>query len=369
MQLERLQLASEILRRVIRFLQLSRRLSLQTQGQGMDLTKAAQTLNEIDDLLLEADLTGIEVIEAEKPRVAASRQFVIQQADESLSRALSSSNQAEIAAGLQVFFNIDQLPQKVRDLLAGMNKFLAQEIRKTLDNKTLAQEVEDKIELAGKGTLGGIRRVGEPSAGMTAAWLAALWLRLEKLMDVLFDNCQKIYLLELVLSKKRDPVTHVLFMDEALRGLEGGLVPMFWTHLTESLEREFSNATKCRISLLVTPLPPSRFSPRPPSLASFHFPPDHVSDRLSEASAPVSYLLLSGVVAGNCAGLGGPPGQRVAGPQEGSDSYRERLSSALPEQDVRPHKHELLRRGEAALTKCGRKHPADLCQRAGGGLF
>jgi len=46
-QLEHLQTASEILRRLIRFLQLCRRLNSQIQEKNIDLTKAAQILNEI----------------------------------------------------------------------------------------------------------------------------------------------------------------------------------------------------------------------------------------------------------------------------------------------------------------------------------
>ena len=45
----------------------------------------------LDELLEEADLTGIEAIEVEKPKVAKARAFVIQQADEMLAKALTSS--------------------------------------------------------------------------------------------------------------------------------------------------------------------------------------------------------------------------------------------------------------------------------------
>lgn len=46
-QLERLQVTSEMLRRVLRFLYLSKRLEMQMPGGDLELTKAALTLSEV----------------------------------------------------------------------------------------------------------------------------------------------------------------------------------------------------------------------------------------------------------------------------------------------------------------------------------
>jgi len=50
-QLERLQVVSEMLRRVLRFLYLSKRLEMQMPGGDLELTKAALTLSEVGGLL------------------------------------------------------------------------------------------------------------------------------------------------------------------------------------------------------------------------------------------------------------------------------------------------------------------------------
>lgn len=49
-QLERLQVTSEMLRRVLRFLYLSKRLEMQMPGGDLELTKAALTLSEVGKL-------------------------------------------------------------------------------------------------------------------------------------------------------------------------------------------------------------------------------------------------------------------------------------------------------------------------------
>lgn len=50
-QLERLQVTSEMLRRVLRFLYLSKRLEMQMPGGDLELTKAALTLSEVGMLI------------------------------------------------------------------------------------------------------------------------------------------------------------------------------------------------------------------------------------------------------------------------------------------------------------------------------
>jgi predicted nucleotidyltransferase len=53
-----------------------------------------------------------------------------------------------------------------------------------------------------------------PVTGNTAAFRASLWTNMEKLMDSIYSSCAQVQHLQKVLAKKRDPVTHVCFMDE-----------------------------------------------------------------------------------------------------------------------------------------------------------
>lgn len=53
---------------------------------------------------------------------------------------------------------------------------------------------------------------------MTAPqWTAALWSSLESLIEEMSDCCIKVYTLENVLKVKKDPVSQVLFLDEAIK--------------------------------------------------------------------------------------------------------------------------------------------------------
>lgn len=64
----------------------------------------------------------------------------------------------------------------------------------------------------------GPRRVNnEPTFGNQAVWAQTVWGRIEKLVDVFSDSCIKIKVLERVLEIKRDPITHVPFLDEVVK--------------------------------------------------------------------------------------------------------------------------------------------------------
>ena len=57
----------------------------------------------------------------------------------------------------------------------------------------------------------------EPTNVTAPQWTAALWGSLESLIEEMADCCIKVYTLEKVLRLKRDPVTDVVFLDEAMK--------------------------------------------------------------------------------------------------------------------------------------------------------
>ncbi|KAG7277636.1 hypothetical protein CRUP_025321, partial [Coryphaenoides rupestris] len=72
-QLARLQVACDLLRRIIRILFLSKRLQGQLQAGSREITKAAQSLNELDYLSQGVDLSSIEVIESDLLLISRAR--------------------------------------------------------------------------------------------------------------------------------------------------------------------------------------------------------------------------------------------------------------------------------------------------------
>ncbi|XP_030405072.1 conserved oligomeric Golgi complex subunit 5 isoform X2 [Gopherus evgoodei] len=89
-QLAKLQAACDLLRRIIRILYLSKRLQGQLQGGSREITKAAQSLNELDYLSQGIDLSGIEVIENDLLFIARARLEVENQAKRLLEQGVET---------------------------------------------------------------------------------------------------------------------------------------------------------------------------------------------------------------------------------------------------------------------------------------
>jgi len=56
------------------------------------------------------------------------------------------------------------------------------------------------------------------------------------------DHLHQVQHLQKVLAKKRDPVTHVCFLDELNPSRNSYLVHRFWTQVTELLTQELDQA-------------------------------------------------------------------------------------------------------------------------------
>ncbi|XP_068022999.1 conserved oligomeric Golgi complex subunit 5 isoform X3 [Melanerpes formicivorus] len=91
-QLAKLQAACDLLRRIIRILYLSKRLQGQLQGGSREITKAAQSLNELDYLSQGTDLSGIEVIENDLLFIARARLEVENQAKRLLEQGVETQD-------------------------------------------------------------------------------------------------------------------------------------------------------------------------------------------------------------------------------------------------------------------------------------
>ena len=84
----------------------------------------------------------------------------------------------------------------------------------------------------------------EPTSVTVPQWTAALWGSLESLIEEMSGCCIKVYTLEKVLKVKRDPVTDVVFLDEAMKLLENKPSTTFWSSLGRSLEKNARDAAK-----------------------------------------------------------------------------------------------------------------------------
>ena len=89
----------------------------------------------------------------------------------------------------------------------------------------------------------------EPTNMTAPQWQAALWGSLESLVEEMADCCIKVYTLERVLTVKKDMVTGVGFLDEAMKVLENKPSTSFWAALGQSLEKQVKDAAKSQCNV------------------------------------------------------------------------------------------------------------------------
>uniref|UniRef100_A0A8C4EGZ7 Conserved oligomeric Golgi complex subunit 5 n=1 Tax=Dicentrarchus labrax TaxID=13489 RepID=A0A8C4EGZ7_DICLA len=236
-QLARLQVACDLLRRIIRILYLSKRLQGQLQGGSREITKAAQSLNELDYLSQGVDLSGIEVIENDLLLISRARLEVENQAKRLLEQGMEIQNPTQVGTALQVFYNLGSLRETISSVVGGYRTTIQDNITRALDIKGLTQPSK-LVQLGAPG------RAVLPTPGNTAAFRAALWTNLEKLMDQICAACRQVQHLQKVLMKKRDPVTHVCFIDEIIKDGQPDILYTFWNDVTNTLSEEFHRATE-----------------------------------------------------------------------------------------------------------------------------
>ncbi|KAF7661313.1 hypothetical protein LDENG_00264440 [Lucifuga dentata] len=234
-QLARLQVACDLLRRIIRILYLSKRLQVQLQGGSREITKAAQSLNELDYLYQGVDLSGIEVIENDLLLISRARLEVENQAKRLLEQGMEIQNPTQVGTALQVFYNLGSLRETISSVVEGYRTTIQDNVTSALDIKGLTQTANPR---------GAPGRAVLPTPGNTAAFRAALWTNVEKLMDQICAACRQVQHLQKVLMKKRDPVTHVCFIDEINKDGQSDILYTFWTDVTNTLTEKFHRATQ-----------------------------------------------------------------------------------------------------------------------------
>nr|XP_035957271.1 conserved oligomeric Golgi complex subunit 5 isoform X2 [Halichoerus grypus] len=209
-QLIRLQVACDLLRRIIRILYLTKRLQGQLQGGSREITKAAQSLNELDYLSQGIDLSGIEVIENDLLFIARARLEVENQAKRLLEQGVETQNPTQVGTALQVFHNLGTLKDTITNVVDGYCATLEEHINSALDIKVLTQPSQSAVR-------GGPGRSTLPTPGNTAAFRASLWTNMEKLIDHICTVCGQ------------DGQSEILYT--------------FWNSVTQALSSQFRMAT------------------------------------------------------------------------------------------------------------------------------
>jgi len=244
--LHRLQQTADILRRVIRILQLSKRLSVQLGGAAeLDLVKAASGLAELGELV-EGDLSGIEVVEGEVRRMYNWRSEVERQGETLLNRGMEVGNQSQLGTGLQVFYNLGTLPEVLSKLMENCHNSFKSQATDLLDIRKISATAEE----AGKGSkVGGATKAAAPgkaampAASNMAAFRATLWTNLDQVLDLVQSTVARVLQLQKLLAKKQDPNTHLPYISAiAQEGHDPCIVALSWTKITKILRDVLVNS-------------------------------------------------------------------------------------------------------------------------------
>ncbi|KAJ3110915.1 Conserved oligomeric Golgi complex subunit, partial [Physocladia obscura] len=241
-ELELVQAGTDMLRHIQRFFALTRRLEVYlNEGGSPGLSQAAGCVKEIEMLLAEVDLTGIEIVDPEIVKLGSLKASIISQGSKELEEGLKSQNQVVIASGLQIFYNLGEISKKTKYIVDEFLTTINKEIQSALNVQTLSKEIKEKHAQTAQGKKG-VEIVNVSGLEYTSN----LWKRLESLMDILYENTIKCYNLERVLSRKRDPLTQAAYIDQIVEDDMNGvhIVKYYWKSVSQMFEKEIRTAVK-----------------------------------------------------------------------------------------------------------------------------
>ncbi|PSC76466.1 conserved oligomeric Golgi complex subunit 5 [Micractinium conductrix] len=244
-QLRNLQATVDLLRHIIHRLKLVQKLRAQmaaADGVGIiETAKAAKLLSEIAAVDAEADLSGVEAVEADAEFLQTAAALVHGQTEAALKAGLDCLSQADVGSALQVLFNLGELKQGVEALADAAAAGFARELGAALDPRKLSAS-----SVAGGRGPGGakaaLQGLGAPP-GSTQKVAEALWEKLGAALELLQKSAVEVWHLQRVLAKKRDPLSHTLFLDVVAPGEEDPLpLDRFWSRAIAGMADAFAGA-------------------------------------------------------------------------------------------------------------------------------
>lgn len=245
--LSRLQETCDLLRRIIRILQLGKRLQSQLQAGPGELTKAALSLQELTELWV-PELNNVDIIEQDQRVVLHAKTDVERNADSILTRGLDSRNQNQIGIALQVFQNLSMLEGKLDARLKEEVAKVRTKLQDCLSMSKITQAVEEGGNYSNVGNVNqstagkGPGKATIPASGNMATFRAVMWNNFESCLDFVFIKAGELLCLQRLLCKKRDAVTHLTFMD-LLPEPKNEILAKFWSQIVDILNNQLRFAT------------------------------------------------------------------------------------------------------------------------------
>eukprot|EP00775_Hariotina_reticulata_P013433 gene13433-13561_t len=254
-QLRNMHATIEALRHLIQRLKLVQKLKQQMAAGPavLDLAKAAKLLTDIQAVSKEADLTGVHAAEADDEFLKTAAAQIQDQAQAFLIDGMESQSQAKVGGALQVFFNLEQLQQAVDSVLSQHLHDIERSFKQSLDSRHLSMASSSSATTAAAGGggsagagggPGGARGLVIPTPGASGSWQDKLWQGLRGASDTLAAGALAVWHLQRVVAKKRDPLSHVLFLDVVCHPGQQLLTERFWSEALRSLSDVFAAAAR-----------------------------------------------------------------------------------------------------------------------------
>ncbi|ETW80568.1 hypothetical protein HETIRDRAFT_476235 [Heterobasidion irregulare TC 32-1] len=188
-------------------------------------------------------LREVRPVAAHIPFIDSSRARVTADMESMVLTGLTEINQSLLASSLQTAHNLRVLPQLVQNLVSDLTDAVESRIRSAFDVSRISKELISKE--SAPSSLAYKSRVRMEPTNLTAPqWTNALWARLTSLIEDLTSACIKVYTLEKVLKRKKDPVSQAMFLDEAMKLLEDKPSSTFWGSLGQTLEKQCRDGAK-----------------------------------------------------------------------------------------------------------------------------
>lgn len=240
-QLSNVQRTVDLLRHTIHRVKLVQRLRAEMKSGStdiMEIAKAARLLSDIRTADSEADLSGLTAVDEDAEFLAAANSSVRSHINAALRAGLDSLSQFEFGSALQAHYNLHELRPAVEGHIDLVVTTLEKNFSASMDPRKLSAST-------GGATAGasGVRGVVGALQGATTRVQEALWERLSESFDGLWRSGVAMWHLQRVLMKKRDPLTHDLFIN-VVCPTEDDLLPLdyFWETLCAALSQAFATA-------------------------------------------------------------------------------------------------------------------------------
>ena len=279
-QLSNVQRTVDLLRHTIHRVKLVQRLRAEMSSPNagiMEAAKAARLLSDIRAADSEADLSGLAVVDSDIDFIATTNVSVRTQINAALRAGLDTLSQAEVGTALQALYNLQELRPAIESHIDSVVASTEKIFSAAMDPKKLsaatpssggalsssssssaaahASSSSSYSSASNGGASAGMRGVVGALQGTTVRVQEALWDRLREAFEGLWRSGVAMWHLQRVLMKKRDPLTHELFISVVAPTSEGEgggddhppqqqVLPLdrFWEKMVVALTHAFATA-------------------------------------------------------------------------------------------------------------------------------